>query len=306
MARSIGIDIGGTKIEATVFADDWSKLHSQRVPTPHDTYENLVSAVIGQAQWARAKAGRDVPVGIGIPGLHNRETGLASTANIPATGHSFRADLTTAIGCHITYGNDCDLFALSEARLGAGQGYQTVFGLIIGTGIGAGICHDGHVITTLNGGAGEVGHIPVSGRLTLAYDLPVLTCGCGQKGCAETLASGLGLTRLAKLVAGADLPPPEIARLLAQGDDQALRIMQIWSEIMQELLGSIQRTIDPDIIVLGGGLTHIEGLVDWIKIGLENRMLRGSTSPEIVLAKYGDSSGTRGAAIAALSEQGVA
>lgn len=300
MAHAIGIDIGGTKIEATVFDADWQPMHSQRVATPHDTYDNLITAISDQAKWAVMQAGGgDMPVGIGIPGLHNRQTGLAMTANIPAIGKPLRADLSAAIDQPVAFGNDCDLFAYSEAILGAGRGYETVFGLILGTGIGGGICQNKQMLTTMNGSAGEVGHIPISGSLTRRFDLPVIKCGCSQQGCAETLASGPGMARLAKLVTGVEMQPPAIAAGLAKGDADASQIMDIWVRIVQELIATIQCTIDPDIIVLGGGLTHISGLVELIEDGLQGRLLHGSTAPVIALAKYGDSSGTRGAALLA-------
>ncbi len=303
MVLAGGIDLGGTKIEATIFDADWAPIDSQRIATPRDSYADMLAALAAQTRWIIDKTNRtDLPIGIGVPGRSDPDTGIALTANLPATGHPLRADLIAAVGRPVIFGNDCDLFAYSEAVLGAGAPYDTVFGLILGTGIGGGICHDNRLYQTRNGTAGEVGHLPLSARLAQEYGLPLITCGCGNRGCYETLGAGPGLTRLAKHLTGLDLQPREIAANARSGDAEAAQIMQIWAQIIAELIGNLQRTIDPDCVVLGGGLSNIPGICQTITRALPKALLPGSKPPLITLARYGDSSGTRGAALAALRE----
>lgn len=302
MAYAGGIDLGGTKIEATVFDENWQLLHSRRIPTPKDDYATLVAAMKEQADWLMAQADNgNLPIGIGIPGLHNSNTDLALAANIPANGHPFRADVIAAIGRDVVFGNDCDMFALSEAVLGAGKGYHTVFGLIMGTGIGGGVCHDGQLFQTLNGAAGEVGHMAISAALVQKFNLPILDCDCGRQGCYETLAAGPGIEKLAKLVLGAKMSAPDIAANAAKGNEGETRVLQIWLRIIAELIGHLQCTVDPDCIILGGGLSNIPDVEKMILKVLPQTLLQGTALPLVSVAKYGDSSGTRGAALAALT-----
>jgi N-acetylglucosamine kinase len=243
-----------------------------------------------------------MPIGIGIPGLHNTHTGLAFTANLPATGQAFRADLQVAIGQEISFGHDCDYFAFSEAVLGAGRGHATVFGLILGTGIGGGVCHGAHLVQTLNGAAGEAGHLSISGALISEFNLPILQCGCGRRGCYETLAAGPGIAQLAQTLLGETLQAPVIAEKAAAGEAGAQNVLEVWRSLVAELIGALQVTIDPDCIVLGGGLSNMPDVAAFLAAGLPDALLGGSTPPVVVNAKYGDSSGTRGAALAAVTD----
>jgi N-acetylglucosamine kinase len=175
-----------------------------------------------------------------------------------------------------------------------------VFGLILGTGIGGGICHGETLFQTVNGVAGEVGHMAISGVLTKEFNLPILTCGCGRQGCFETLASGPGMTRLAKLVmGGAPMSAQEIATQAASEAVGPQRVIEIWLRIVTELIGNLQLTIDPDCIVLGGGLSNIPNVCNQISEILPSALLQGASKPMVTKAKFGDSSGTRGAALAA-------
>jgi N-acetylglucosamine kinase len=304
MTYSGGIDIGGSKIEASVFDDGWHPIATRRIKTPRGNYEDLVAAVTAQAKWLNESAGlAEMPIGIGIPGLHNANTGHAFTANLPASGHAFRADLRDAIGQEISFGHDCDFFALSEAVLGAGKGHTTVFGLILGTGIGGGVCHGERLASTLNGAAGEAGHLSISGALIAQFDLPILQCGCGRRGCYETLAAGPGIAQLANIITGQTIQAPEIATESANGDAGARRVLEVWRHLISGLISDLQVTIDPDCIVLGGGLSNIPNVAEFLAAGLPDALLSGSTPPVLVTAKYGDSSGTRGAALSAVKER---
>lgn len=304
MGKAGGIDIGGTKIEASVFDENWLPVSTRRIATPQVSYQALVTAIAEQAHWlAEQSSVEDMPIGIGIPGLHNAQSGFAFTANLPASGHPFRDDLKKAIGLDVFFGNDCDLFAYSEAVLGAGKGHKTVFGLILGTGIGGGVCHDDKLVQTLNSAAGEVGHLSISGALMQEFDLPILQCGCGRLGCYETFAAGPGISRLSKMVTGENLEAPEIAAKAADGDAGAMRVMEIWRRLVAALISDLQVTIDPDCIVIGGGLSNIPEVAEFVAEALPEVLLRESTPPVVSIAKYGDSSGTRGAALAAVAER---
>lgn len=299
-----GIDVGGTKIEASVFDDNWNPVATKRIVTPYESYQALLNAVTEQAHWAREQSSvENMPLGIGIPGLHNTQTGIAFTANLPTNGKTFRTDLQEAIGTDVTFGNDCDLFAFSESVLGAGKGHKTVFGLILGTGIGGGVCHGDSLLQTLNGAAGEVGHLGISGALMQELGLPVLQCGCGRKGCYETLAAGPGMSRLSEIVTGQHLDAPLIVANAANGDKGAIQVMEIWRRLVAALISDLQVTIDPNCVVLGGGLSNIPNVASFIAEALPKELLQDSTPPVVMTAKYGDSSGTRGAALAAVMER---
>lgn len=298
MIQAAGIDLGGTKIEASVFDADWQAVETRRVPTPTN-YDALITALVEQVNWVH-RHGATLPIGLGAPGRHDAKSGLAFMANVVADGKPLRTDLTAETGCKISFGNDCDLFALSEAILGSGKPFNTVFGLVLGTGIGGGTCFDGHLHQTQNGTAGEVGHMPISANLVAQHDLPILPCGCGRVGCYETLGAGPGISRLAKKIIGGSLPAPEIA---SSDDPLAQRVMRIWAAIIGELISILQVTIDPECIVLGGGLSNIEGVAALLSDAVIQTGLRGSTPPNIITAAFGDSSGTRGAALLAFAEK---
>ncbi len=281
-----GIDVGGTKIEASLFDAKWQAVETRRVETPA-TYQAIIEAIAAQTVWLGG-----VPVGIGLPGRHDAGTGLAFTANLPASGKPMRADILNAIARPASFGNDCDLFALSEAQLGAGRAYGAMFGLILGTGIGGGFCLNGRLVTTRGGAMGEVGHLPLPAKL----GLPLLPCGCGRTGCFETLASGPGMVKLGQHLQGAKRSPAEIA---AENGE----VFAAWLEIVAALIASLQCTLDPDCIVLGGGLSNIDRLVERLAAALPPVLLKATTPPTILKAKFGDSSGTRGAALLAMQEQ---
>ncbi|MCC5973911.1 MAG: ROK family protein [Rubellimicrobium sp.] len=292
-----GIDLGGTKIEAQVFASDWSLADHRRMPTPTD-YPALVAAVAEQIAWATARAGHALPVGIAAAGLVNPATGLALTANLCATGKPFPADITAAAGAPVTYVNDCRALALSEAVFGAARGLSPVAALILGTGIGGGVVVDGRLLEGAAQVGGEFGHMAAPAHLVVEHGLPVIRCGCGRTGCIETYVAGPGLGRLALHLTGRDLTPPEIAAL--RGNDPAMaRVWAIWCAFMAELLMTLTVTIDPEVIVLGGGLSRIAGLVDDLSPGLAAAQFAGFGVPRILLAEAGDASGARGAAYAA-------
>ena len=293
--NAIGIDLGGTKMEAQVFDDAWSVAARRRRDTPKD-YAELVTELADLIRWADAQTSGTVPVGIGAAGLVNPKTGLALTANLVATGQPFPADIARTVERPVTYVNDCRALALSEAIFGQGKGRRTVMALILGTGVGGGIAVDGSILQGPTHTGGEFGHTSAPAHLVAKHDLPIWRCGCGRMGCIETYIAGPGLARLAKHILGTDLTTVEIA---ARRNIDTGPVWQVWCDFGADLLHSLTLTADPDLIVLGGGLTHIEGLVDDLSATARRAQIGDFAVPEIVLAQGGDTSGARGAAYAA-------
>ena len=297
-----GIDLGGTKIEAQVFAADWSVTDRRRIETPRD-YNGLVAAMADQIAWIDATTGTTPPVGVAAAGLVNPATGLAYTANLPATGHPFPADISRVAGRAVTYINDCRALTLSEAIFGAARGMTPVVGLIIGTGIGGGVAVQGRLIPGPAMVGGEFGHTYAPAHLVVQHGLPIVRCGCGRMGCIETLIAGPGLTRIAQTITGRAMTPPEVTAAKAK-DQNAAQAYAIWCELVAELLMTLSFTIDPAAIVLGGGLSNIPGLVADLTAAQTKVQLPGFASPKIMLAQAGDASGARGAAYAAVQAHG--
>lgn len=296
-----GIDLGGTKIEAQVFDANWALADRHRVETPKN-YDDLVQAVSDLILWAETRAGHAIPTGISAAGLINPDTGLALTANLPASGRAFPADIQAHSGRLVTYINDCRALALSEATFGAAKGASPALGLILGTGLAGGVVIDGHLMPAFAMVGGEFGHFPLAAGPMVAHGLPVLHCGCGRMGCTETLLSGPGLSRIAAHVAGRDLTPEAIITARETDPDMA-KTWKIWLELATELLITLCFTIDPAVVVLGGGLSKAPGLTADLERSLGAAMLTGFRIPRIRLAEGGDASGARGAAFAAWQAQ---
>lgn len=293
-----GIDLGGTKAEVQLFDAAWTPVASRRDTTPDD-YDALVVMLTAQIAWARAQAGSDLPIGIGAAGLVNPATGLVLAANLCASGFPLPADIAKAAHTRITYMNDCKALALSEAVFGAGAGQRTVLSITLGTGIGGAIAVDGALLQGPTQMAGEVGHTAAPAHLVVKHGLPLVPCGCGRIGCAETLIAGSGLTRLAHALTGQSLAAPDIA---ARRHADMQPVWAVWCDLVADLLRNLTLTIDPDIIVLGGGLSQIAGVADDISAALTRAQLADFAMPSIVIATGGETSGARGAAYAAWQE----
>lgn len=293
-----GIDLGGTKIEAQVFDADWAIAARHRVSTP-DSYDALVKAIVDQIRWVEGQADPSLPIGIGAAGLINPATGKALTANLCASGRPLPTDLKSAAARAITYVNDCRALALSEAVFGAGRGHRTVMSLILGTGIGGGIAVDG----TLFGGpsltGGEFGHTSAPAHLVSKHGLPIRQCGCGRDGCVETYIAGPGMSRLAQALTGQELKPPGIA---ARRYDDMADVWTLWCDLVADLLRNLTLTVDPDILVIGGGLSQIDGVIADLTDALNRARIGDFPVPRLCLAEGGDTSGARGAAFAAWQE----
>lgn len=295
--KSIGIDLGGTKMELQIFGDSWETVTRKRVPTP-SVYQDLVSELGALICWADAETNEKLPIGIGAAGLVNPETGLATTANLCASGKPLPSDIEREIGRPVTYVNDCRALALSEAVFGKGRGHNCVMSLIMGTGLGGGVAIDGHLLEGPTQTGGEFGHTSAPAHLIHQYGLPIFDCGCGRTGCIESYVSGTGMSRIAEFVMGEAVSPPEIVQRRAS-DPKAQKVWDIWCEMSADLIHSLTVTVDPDVIVLGGGLSNISGIIEALSSAARRAQITSFGTPPIVLAQGGDTSGARGAAYAA-------
>lgn len=292
-----GIDLGGTKIEARLFDGPDAPLEVRRIPTPLHGYDALLDAVLTQIDWLRATSGDPaLPVGVCVPGVIDPDTGIARAANIPTTGRALAADLAAACGRAIPVVHDCMAFTFSEVHGGAGDGHRVVMGLVLGTGVGGGLCIDGALPPRHAGLGVEVGHMGLSLRAAARHGLPAWPCGCGRSGCVETVLSGTGLANLAEWKTGQRL---DATALLGSTDPRAAEILDIWADIAGDCLDAFRIMLDPGCIVLGGGLSNMPGIVGRLTDSLHRQTLAPDRLPVIVLARHGDSSGARGAALLA-------
>ena len=287
----MGIDFGGTKIEHAVLGPDGAVLLRDRQPTPAG-YEEAVRALAALVPAVEAAVG-PVTLGIGIPGVISPATGLVKNANsICLNGHALDRDLAAALGRDVRIENDANCFALSEAVDGAGAGARTVFGVIIGTGCGAGIVVDGRVVAGRNRIAGEWGHNPLP--WVTPADLPLPRCWCGQDGCLETLVAGPALA------ADADGPGARDASHLpdraAAGDAVAAAALARHVERLARGLAQVVNLLDPDVVVLGGGLSNMDHLYEGLPRLMARHVFSDVSTTPVLRNRHGDSSGVRGAA----------
>jgi predicted NBD/HSP70 family sugar kinase/fructoselysine-6-P-deglycase FrlB-like protein len=291
-----GMDVGGSKIETCLFDERFQPLERRRVDTACATYEQLLDCIVGEARWLDARASRPVELGIGLPGPVDPASGRSLTSNLPATGRPLREDLTARLGRTVAMANDCKCFALSEANGGAGEDAETMLGLILGTGVGGGVTYRGRLVHGYNDLPGEVGHLGIPGRFVAEFNLPILRCGCGRLGCYETLVAGPGLTRLASRHQDVVRSPAEIVALAEAGDPAMAATLREWLTLLAELINSAQCTIDMDCVVLGGGLSRIPNVEQMLARTYRSHQFAGR-EPRIAVARFGDASGTRGAAL---------
>lgn len=290
-----GVDVGGTKVEIIALADDGAVALRERVATPRDDYEGIVAAIVGLVIQAEARLQTTATVGVGMPGAVSRATGRIKNANTTCLiGRPLAEDLGRALGREIRLANDANCFALSEAADGAAAGASVVFGVIIGTGTGGGVVIDGRPLDGVNAIAGEWGHNPLPWPTDA--ERPGPACYCGRSGCIETFLCGPALARDHAAEGGASLSPAEIAAAAAEGDSAAIRTLERYADRLARSLASIINVLDPDVIVLGGGVSNI----DWLYEAVPQRWGRWVFSDRVDTAlrraKHGDSSGVRGAA----------
>jgi fructokinase len=291
----IGIDLGGTKIEALALDDEGRERLRRRVPAPRLRYPATLAAVTTLVEGVEREIGRPAPVGLGMPGALSPATGLVKNANSTwLNGKPLRQDLERLLVRPLRLANDANCFALSEARDGAGAGARVVFGAILGTGTGGGIVVDGRVLTGPNAVAGEWGHNPLPWPEPGEWPGP--SCYCGRTGCIETFLSGPGLARDHREATGEDLDAPAIAARAAAGDPGAEATLRRYETRLARALASVINLLDPDAIVLGGGLSNLGRLYEAVPRLWARWVFSDRVDTRLVPPRHGDASGVRGAA----------
>jgi fructokinase len=293
----IGIDLGGTKIEG-IALDGERVLARRRVESPRDDYARTIRAIVELIHALEQETGQGGTVGIGIPGAISTQTGLVKNANsVWIIGHPFDRDMERALGQPVRLSNDANCFALSEATDGAGKGARCVFGVIVGTGTGGGIVVDGRVLEGRDRIAGEWGHNPLPWPgVGDTNEIPGPPCYCGRTGCIETFLSGPGLSLAYEHIAGERLSAEAIAARAAQGDTPAAAALDVYEGRMARALASVINVLDPDVIVLGGGVSRIDRLYANVPARWSSYVFSDHADTPLVRALHGDASGVRGAA----------
>ncbi|MGB9093503.1 MAG: ROK family protein [Gallionella sp.] len=296
----LGVDLGGTKIEIIALADDGAELLRRRVATPQHDYRETLHAIAGLVRDAEAELGQRgsadaCALGVGTPGALSRATGRLKNSNsVALNGQTILQDLEALLGREVRIGNDANCFALSEATDGAAAGAPVVFGVILGTGVGGGIVVNGRILTGPNAIAGEWGHNPLPWPET--NELPGPACYCGKHGCIETFLSGPGMMRQHQLDSGASLGTAEIVQRAAQGDPACERSLRTYEHRLARSLAHVINILDPDVIVLGGGMSNIDRLYTSVPALWGNWVFSDRVDTRLVRNRHGDSSGVRGAA----------
>jgi Transcriptional regulator/sugar kinase len=292
----LGVDLGGTKIEILALDTGGREILRERVATPRGSYGDTLKAIADLVLAAESKLGESGSLGLGIPGTLSPKTGLVKNANsTDLIGHALDKDLAVALKRPIRIENDANCFTLSEASDGAAKGEKVVFGIIAGTGVGGGVCINGNILTGNHKLAGEWGHNclpwPSCEEMNAA---PI--CYCGKRGCIETWCSGPAFMRLYEDRSGDKKAIPDIIEAARIGEITALRETELFYDRFARAISGIVNILDPDVIVLGGGLSNIDALYTELPPRVERYAFTPETPIRIVKNNHGDSSGVRGAA----------
>jgi fructokinase len=291
----IGIDLGGTKIEGIVLDESGKTLARRRLPSPQGNYRATLDAIADLVLGLEQEAGGRCSVGIGIPGAQSPATGRIKNANSTwIIGAALDRDLAERLGRPIRLENDANCFALSEAVDGAGAGAGSLFGVILGTGVGGGLVVDGRLIGGRNAVSGEWGHNPLPWPDEAERQGP--RCYCGKRGCIETFLSGPGLARDHQAASGQAWPAERIVASAAQGDSGCGATLARYENRLSRALASVINLLDPEVIVLGGGLSGIARLYEALPRLLPVYVFGGEAETAVLPPRHGDSSGVRGAA----------
>ena len=291
----IGIDLGGTKIEGVALADGGRELARRRAAAPRGSYDGTIRAVVDLVAAIENEAGARGSVGIGIPGTISPATGLVKNANSTwLIGHALDRDLSHALDREVRLANDANCFALSEATDGAAAGAAVVFGVIIGTGTGGGVVVNRRVVVGANAIGGEWGHNPLPSPRD--DERPGPACYCGRTGCIETFLSGPGLARDYVAHGGEDVAAAEVAARAIRGESRAAACLERYEERFARAIASIINVLDPEVIVLGGGLSNIAQLYERVPQLWPPYVFSDRVVTRLVPATHGDASGVRGAA----------
>ncbi len=296
-APRIGIDLGGTKISVVVLTAEGETLFHDRRPTPRHDYDGVIRAIAELVEAAERAAGADapLPVGIGMPGSISPVTGRVQNANSTwLNGRPFPEDLQRALGRPVRLANDANCLALSEAADGVAAGAKTVFGVILGTGCGGGLVHEGRIIAGHNRIGGEWGHNPLPWPQEDEWPGP--ECWCGRRGCLETWISGSGLQRDFAAVTGRHLSGEEIVAAARDGDAEARAALERHADRLARGLAHVINLFDPEVIVIGGGLSALPGLVEGLPARIRPHVFADDPRIDVRRAMHGPDSGVRGAA----------
>lgn len=287
----IGIDLGGTKIEAIALADDGRVMLQRRIASPARDYHAIIAAIADLVDEFERELGCACPVGLGTPGAPSVRSGLMKNSNTTViNGRPLQADLEQALGREVRLSNDANCFALSEAVDGAGAGVAVVFGVILGTGVGGGLVMRGQSLQGKNFLAGEWGHNPLPGAAEQRE------CYCGHRDCIETYLSGPGLLRSAQQLLPQVASTAALVQMAQEGSDRAQALLNDYSVRLATALAGVVNILDPDVIVLGGGLSNIDAIYPQVNEQLAACVFGGECQTRVVKATHGDASGVRGAA----------
>ncbi|MFC4258963.1 ROK family protein [Marinobacter lacisalsi] len=292
----IGIDLGGSKTEVILLDNHCNEHFRLRRPTPANDYPGTLEVIADLVRDAESHAGAgNLPVGVGIPGSVSRVTGRVKNGNSTwLNGQPMEDDLSRLLGRRVTLTNDANCLALSEATDGAGAGHDVVFAAILGTGCGAGISVNARPLTGPNGVTGEWGHNPLP--WTPDEELNARPCFCGRNGCNETFLSGTGLALTHRLFWGETVTTHQIVEAAGEGEEKARATLDTWLDQLARGLAGVVNVVDPDIIVLGGGMSNVAAIYEALPVLLPRYVFGGECNTPVVRAAHGDSSGVRGAA----------
>ena len=291
----LGIDLGGTKTEIIALDGAGRELSRRRRPTPQGDYRGILDTVVQLVVDTENDLGRQGTLGIGTPGALSMRTGLLKNSNsVCLNGQPIKQHLEEMLQREVRIANDANCFALSEAVDGAGRDAEVVFGVILGTGCGGGIVVNRHVLTGINAIAGEWGHNPLP--LPTAADLPLPTCFCGHIGCNELYVSGTGLARDHLGVTGEAATPESIVWRSESGDALCEASLLRYEERLARALGGVINIIDPDVVVLGGGMSNVTRLYENVPRLWARTITSDFVDTRLLRNVHGDSSGVRGAA----------
>lgn len=295
-----GIDLGGTKTAFAVFNEKGNELSRAVQATPSQNYEALLSLIVTWVTAADLEWQTQGRVGIGVPGAVDKEGHLLAL-NVPAVhGKPFIADLTRRLARPVYADNDANCFLLSEYHGGAVDQRHWCLGLTLGTGVGGALLHQGQVIAGKNGGAGEFGHGAIHPMVLARYpDLPLLACGCGLQGCLETYTSGTGLERLYQHLGTQPLPAPAIIAAWQAGDMAATTSVNWYLEVLAAGIANLTAQLDPEVVVLGGGVSEQAWLYAQLNTRLPHYLMRHQVPALVVAPLFGGTGGVRGAALLA-------
>ena len=295
MSHRLGVDLGGTKTEIVVLDRGDQVVYRHRVATPAHDYDQILQMVATEVERAELELEGQASIGIGTPGALSPHSGVLRNSNtVVMNGRAFREDIEARLQREIRIENDANCFALSEARNGAGQGYPVVFGVIIGTGTGGGIVVDGKLVNGPHSISGEWGHNPLPWHRPQDGDPP---CYCGKRACIETFLSGPGLAASFERGFGKQYSSEAIISAAQNGDADCSEILGLYCDQLARSLAHLINILDPDAIVLGGGMSNIDAVYQQVPASLPTYVFSEFVDTPLLKARHGDASGVFGAAM---------